>query len=209
MDRLAFLRAQPWFEEEDSTSSASKAPALRTQESIFSSCEIYEGLASFHYVINAQEDLAADGGKEDGAATAAGAPIAFKSSLLASSVETRIRLALRPVQQQQCAGTKRPRDDASNNNNNDSDGPSELLVRFESAGRALQGRLLHTHIISIMENVTSGEAAPDAREEEPPPFLSMRLRPTLDLRISPLPELSHAAAKRLSSSIDARDLGIA
>ena len=45
MERLSFIRAQPWFEEEDAASA--HVPPLRTQEHTFASHEIFEGLATF------------------------------------------------------------------------------------------------------------------------------------------------------------------
>ena len=52
MDRLAFLRAQSWLEDDVASStsslgSSSVVPPLRTAEHEFSSHELYEGLASF------------------------------------------------------------------------------------------------------------------------------------------------------------------
>ena len=221
MDRLHFLRAQAWFEEEDphAAASAPDGPAhLRTQENAFASFEVFEGLASFFLVHDHQHDGVGRSGGSDGlshgdrsgecvpAAPPVGDVIAFRASLLASNVETRVRIALRPCCSNAAAaghaaaaedivGTKRPRTDSlapsASSSSSNGVGASELLMRFESGGRSLQGRVLHTHVRSMTENVS--DPAPIDEHDALPPFVALRLGPTLELRISPLPELSRAS----------------
>ena len=183
MDRLAFLKAQPWLEDDSAQASApviagAAAPApppLRSAENAFSAHEIYEGVATF---------AARAGDQPDGAE--ASEHLAFRASLLASRWETRIRLALQPIEDEHTpvpAGAKRRRGDGAAGER------CRLLVRFETAGRSWQARVLHTQIERISENVTE---LPAPGTEASAPYLRLRLPPGLDLTITPLPELSPA-----------------
>ena len=171
MDRLQWLSAQPWLET-DTASSSSSAHPLRTAEHSFASHEICEGIATFALIT---KDATTD---DDDSAER----IAFRASLLASRWETRIRLALQP--EPPATGAKRRREEAGELP------PSRLLVRFESAGRALQGRLLHTQIERLVENVSE---LPPPDTPVPPPFLKLYLPAGLEMTITPLPELSPAS----------------
>ena len=159
MDRLDFLRAQPWLDPDVDLAHRS------TQEQAFSAAEIFEGIATI----------------ED----SSGQQVGFRASLLASSRETRIRLAIRPASSNERAGSKRRRGDGAADEDGAADAAS-LFVRFEAAGRALQGRLLHTQIERLSDNVSvPHQPTPDA------PFVRMRLG-AIDLLLAPLPELTPA-----------------
>ena len=97
MDRLAFLRAQPWLEEDAPPTAAHTpaAPPLRTAEQAFASHEIYEGIATFALAAEAEND-AGEEATADSDSLPASRRLAFRASLLASKWETRIRLALQP-----------------------------------------------------------------------------------------------------------------
>ena len=164
MERLSFIRAQPWFE-----------PDVRqsrdTQEQLFAGDEIFEGIATF----------------EEGQQL-----LGFRASPLASSLETRVRVALRRAGADSGgAGIKRRLDGACTN---PAEVGSVLLLRFEAAGSYLQGRLLHTHIRELTDNVSNASAScgVSAVAIKTRAFLRMRLA-ALDLIIMPLPELSVSA----------------
>ena len=219
MDRLDFVRCQPWFEEE-AAAKANNAAAfplqpltpLRTSEQAFAAFEIFEGLARFALVDDTEAEAANYDAGEGGPLS-----IAFRASLLTSSWETRVRLAIRPMANkpgEPPVGTKRRRDSDEPTSAAPAAGPacchrnaataasaasgtSELLVRFESSGRALQGRLLHTHIIRMTENISDLTHPPAGNGGGggglDTPYLSLRLTPCLELRLSALPEVAYAA----------------
>ena len=227
MDRFDFVKAQPWFEEETSTvTSPTAAPAalslLRTTEHTFASFEIFEGIASFA-LTDSSSPAHHDDVDEDatfGAISSDSRRITFRASILASSWETRVRLALRPLPQGTThglssktaesgqpaqplpAGTKRRRDESVA----PTDAACELLVRFESSGRVLQGRLLHGHVMRMREDVTldaaAGREATTASTDAPgvasqrsvAPYVRLQLTPHLELTLSALPEHSNATA---------------
>ena len=170
MERFAFIAAQPWFEPDVACATP------HNQEQDFAACEIFEGVGRFEL--------------------RNGAPIAFRASVLASSSETRLRLALQGSTDGG-VGSKRARDD----HKIDGRATARLLVRFESAGRALQGRLIHTHIERLTDNV-SKVLASDGTTEPATPFMRLALG-AVDLIINPLPESqSTAAAAALARVID-------
>ena len=244
MDRFDFIRCQPWFEEMQINPAAigggaavhpsaltQALPLLRTSEHAFAQFEVFEGVATFELVDRADAEvtstyyaaachgdaLADDFPDRDGISSRR---IAFRASVLSSSYETRIRLALRPT-----AGTsvgrehntdplseRDPPPPAGSKRRRDASPPdvaTELLVRFESAGRALQGRLLHRHVIRMRENVSAdgrgasrpsgsapvaqGSALPSAGAPATP-LVRLQLTPHLELCLAALPEHTHAMA---------------
>lgn len=216
MDRLAFVRAQAWFEEEEHPPAPAhgvdphRLPPLRTLEHAFAAFEVFEGICTFRRFLSTAYTTDRMAASDDGEETPSGA-LVFRSSLLASSCETRIRLALRAAPEETsapfgaappgathgtngggsvllAAGAKRPRE-------GEAAGPEyrscELLARFESAGRALQGRILHTHVVRMTENVTELQA--EGGTSPTTPYVQLHFGKILALRVAPLPELSNAA----------------
>ena len=167
MERFTFLRAMPWFEEEPDSGASG---ALRTAEHDFATKEIFEGVATLEHAAEAAHG------------DASSVQLTFRASLLASSRETRVRVAMRAGSTPTtAAGSKRRRDGGAD------ECAASLLLRFESGGRALQGRLLHTMVERLTENVT--ESPPPATE---PPYLRFHLG-AVNLILQPLPELDAAS----------------
>ena len=190
--------------------------------STLASFEIFEGIASFA-LTDSSSPAHHDDVDEDatfGAISSDSRRITFRASILASSWETRVCLALRPLPQGTThglssktaesgqpaqplpAGTKRRRDESVA----PTDAACELLVRFESSGRVLQGRLLHGHVMRMREDVTldaaAGREATTASTDAPgvasqrsvAPYVRLQLTPHLELTLSALPEHSNATA---------------
>ena len=158
--RLNFIRSQPWFEVDEQKDQA------------FAANEVFEGIATF----------------EDHARR----PLAFRTTLLSSATETRVRMAIRPAVKSNGGGggLKRSHPDGSNcPESTNGRGQAALLLRVESAGHALQGRLVHSHIRRLCDNLSTADASNQQRHMTP--SIRMRLA-ALDMVIAPLPGLSFA-----------------
>ena len=114
--RLNFIRSQPWFEVDEQKDQA------------FAANEVFEGIATF----------------EDHARR----PLAFRTTLLSSAMETRVQMAIRPAVNGGggCLKRSHPDDSHCPESTSGRGQSAALLLRVESAGHALQGRLVHSHI---------------------------------------------------------------
>jgi hypothetical protein len=157
--RLNFIRSQPWFEVDEQKDQA------------FAANEVFEGIATF----------------EDHARR----PLAFRTTLLSSATETRVRMAIRPAVKSNGGGggLKRPHPDGSHcpESTSGRGQAAALLLRVESAGHALQGRLVHSHIRRLCDNLSTADASNQPRHLTP--SIRMRLA-ALDMVLAPLPGLS-------------------
>ena len=157
--RLNFIRSQPWFEVDEQKDQA------------FAANEVFEGIATF----------------EDHARR----PLAFRTTLLSSATETRVRMAIRPAVKSNGGGggLKRPHPDGSHcpESTSGRGQAAALLLRVESAGHALQGRLVHSHIRRLCDNLSTADASNQPRHMTP--SIRMRLA-ALDMVLAPLPGLS-------------------
>lgn len=178
MERLSFIQAQPWFDPDTGP--------LHAQEQAFAALEIFEGMSTMS--LTCETALPTQ-------------QLGFHASVLASSQETRLRLAI-------CAGevpSKKRKErggestleaaletavvEPAGGEGEVRDGLSgaALLARFETAGKALQGRILHTQIVQMTDNVSSDVWHQPNHLD--PPFVRLGFA-AVELTIMPLPELS-------------------
>ena len=155
--RLNFIRSQPWFEVDEQKDQA------------FAANEVFEGIATF----------------EDHARR----PLAFRTTLLSSAMETRVQMAIRPAVNGGggCLKRSHPDDSHCPESTSGRGQSAALLLRVESAGHALQGRLVHSHIRRMCDNLSTADASHQQRHMTP--SIRMRLA-ALDMIIAPLPGLS-------------------